>query len=161
MLVDITMPGGGVEALKQVSDSCPSVACIALTMHDDEATVSSALRAGARGYVLKGISGTELAEIVRTLHAGEIYITESLATRLLVSGVGALKESSLARINSLSERETQILRLIAKGMINKQIGCELALKEKTVKHYVTNILQKLHVSNRVEAALIAQQDLGR
>jgi DNA-binding NarL/FixJ family response regulator len=159
MLVDINMPGGGLEALQRIATSCPAVACIVITVREDEETVGRALRMGARGYVLKGISGGDLAQTVRSIYNGEVYITPSLATRLLTNESLGVNRGHHLQLDSLTEREMQILRLIAKGMINKQIGAELSLSEKTVKHYVTNILQKLQVSNRVEAALIAQRGL--
>ncbi len=161
MLVDINMPGGGLAALEGIALRYPAVACIVITVREDEETVGRALRIGARGYVLKGISGSDLAQTIRSIHYGEVYITPSLAARLLV-GVSDTPGASADHdplLGSLTEREVQILRLIAQGLINKQIGVEIGLSEKTVKHYVTNILQKLQVSNRVEAALIAQRSL--
>ncbi len=164
MLIDINMPGGGLEALRQIAETCPAVATIVITVREDEETVSRALRIGARGYVLKGISGADLAHTIRSIHQGEVYITPALAARLLAGDAAhspshTAAQSESTRLAALSEREVQILRLIAQGMINKQIGAELELSEKTVKHYVTNILQKLQVRNRVEAALIGQRDL--
>jgi two-component system, NarL family, nitrate/nitrite response regulator NarL len=162
MLVDINMPGGGLAALTTIADRCPAVACIVITVREDEETVARALRIGARGYVLKGISGRELARTIRSVHQGEVYITPALATRLLAAeetAIPAAASDARWRLNMLTEREIEILKLIAQGMINKQIGAELDLSEKTVKHYVTNILQKLQVRNRLEAALIAQQEL--
>jgi two-component system, NarL family, nitrate/nitrite response regulator NarL len=163
MLIDINMPGGGLEALRRIAKSCPAVACIVITVREDEETVGRALRVGARGYVLKGIGGKDLAQTVRSIHQGEVYITPSLAARLLASDAAPspIAGCHQSQLETLTERETQILRLIAKGRINKQIGGELDLSEKTIKHYVTNILQKLQVSNRVEAALIAQRDLAK
>ena len=111
------------------------------------------------GFLAKPFSGEDLAQTVRSIYNGEVYITPSLATRLLTNESLGVYRGHHLQLDSLTEREMQILRLIAKGMINKQIGAELTLSEKTVKHYVTNILQKLQVSNRVEAALIAQRDL--
>lgn len=161
MLVDINMPGGGLDALRRIAASCPAVACIVITVREDEETVGHALRIGARGYVLKGVSGWDLAQTIRAISQGEVYITPSLAARLLIaqSGTTAIATDQKTRVDDLTEREIQILRLIAKGMINKQIGVELELSEKTVKHYVTNVLQKLQVRNRVEAALVAEREL--
>jgi two-component system, NarL family, nitrate/nitrite response regulator NarL len=160
MLIDINMEGGGLNALKRIANSCPAVACIVITVREDEETVSQALRVGARGYMLKGIGGSELAATIRAINQGEVYITPSLAARLLM--IGTTKHdavnSSQARFDVLTAREDEILRLIAKGMINKEIGTVLDISEKTVKHYVTNILQKLQVRNRVEAALLARQN---
>lgn len=169
MLIDINMPGGGLEAVRAITASCPAVACVIITVREDEQTVLEALRLGARGYVLKGIGGQELAQTLRAVHQGEAYITPSLAARLLAAQTGGdglnrggadkPGQGREPRLGLLNEREQQILQMIAKGMINKQIGAELNLSEKTVKHYVTNILQKLQVSNRVEAALLAQRTI--
>jgi two-component system, NarL family, nitrate/nitrite response regulator NarL len=163
MLLDINMPGGGLAALRHITVAWPKMACVVITAKEDAETVGDALRIGARGYVLKGMSGTDLARALRSIHQGELYITPSLAKALLTGagpGGGAGRPAaSGSGLDHLTKRETEILRRIAQGMINKQIGHDLGLTEKTVKHYVTNILQKLHVSNRVEAALIAQQEL--
>ena len=160
MLIDINMEGSGINALKRIAASCPAVACIVISVREDEETVSQALRVGARGYVLKGIGGSELAVTIRAINQGEVYITPSLAARLLMIGTTKTDRgnSGQARFDVLTTREDEILRLIAKGMINKEIGTVLDISEKTVKHYVTNILQKLQVRNRVEAALLARQN---
>jgi two-component system, NarL family, nitrate/nitrite response regulator NarL len=160
MLIDINMEGGGLNALKRIAASCPAVACIVITVREDEETVSQALRVGARGYVLKGIGGSDLAKTIRSIHQGEVYITPSLAARLLMIGTTKPDTGTTGqpRFDVLTAREDEILRLIAKGMINKEIGAALDISEKTVKHYVTNILQKLQVRNRVEAALLARQN---
>jgi two-component system nitrate/nitrite response regulator NarL len=162
ILLDINMPGGGLEALKQITSKYPAVGCIVITVREDEYTVTRALRMGARGYILKGTSGFELAQTVRSISQGYVYITPALAARLLAAEAessDSANDQHTVPLESLSDREIQILRLLAKGLINKQIGIELGLREKTVKHYVTNILQKLQVRNRVEAALIAQRNL--
>lgn len=158
MLIDINMPGGGLNALRRISETCPAIAVLVITVRDDEETVGDALRIGARGYVLKGIGGGELVRTVRAIHQGEIYITPTLAARILTAELGPMspEREQRKRMSELNVREGQILRLIAKGKSNKQIASELDLSEKTIKHYVTNILQKLQVSNRVEAAVMAQ-----
>lgn len=158
-LLDITMPGGGVSAARQIALTCPFTKIIMLTASEEEEDVTTALKAGARAYVLKGVPARELVQIVRSVWAGEAYVTPALAVSLLsemnkpiseprhVSGVFA----------DLSERERQILECVAAGSSNKEIGAQLHLSEKTIKHYMTNILQKLQVHNRVEAALLARQ----
>lgn len=162
MLIDINMPGGGLTALQKIATSCPAVATIVITVREDEDTVAQALRLGARAYVLKGISGIELVRTVRAVKAGECYITPELATRLLcIDREAATREKQpTPTVLGLTTREDQILQRIAQGMSNKEIGRDLELAEKTVKHYVTNILQKLQVRNRVEAALLAQSSGG-
>ncbi len=160
MLLDVSLPGGGVESARAIANSCPVVKIAMLTVAQDEETVSSALGAGARGYILKGISGQELADAVRNIHAGEDYVSPSLAARLLAE----MGSKSLFRqaeghdvFSTLSAREESILIFVAEGLSNRQVGEKLSLSEKTIKHYMTNILQKLRVKNRVEAALLAQK----
>ena len=158
MLVDIHMPGGGLTAVQHVAQHWPNIACVVLTSNEDGASVGQALRVGARGYVLKGVSGQDLARTLRSIRRGELYITPTLAKALLIGMASPSNDSrNPDSLRSLNKRESDILQLIAQGLINKQIGFQLGLTEKTVKHYVTNILQKLKVTNRVEAALIAQQ----
>lgn len=160
LLLDVSLPGGGLEAARAIANSCPVVKVAMLTVAEDEETVSSALGAGARGYILKGISGQELADAVRNIHAGEDYVSPNLAARLLAE----MGSKSLFRqttgydgFASLSPREESILVLVADGLSNRAVGEKLGLSEKTIKHYMTNILQKLRVRNRVEAALLAQK----
>jgi two-component system, NarL family, nitrate/nitrite response regulator NarL len=159
MLLDMNMPGSGLAAIGQISDCCPAVKVISLTVREDHDAVTTALKLGARGYVLKGASGKQLVEIVRAVHEGGSYVSPSLAAKLL-SELDLPEQVATPRIaghENLTAREAQILRLIGKGFSNKEIGRELDLKEKTVKHYVTNILQKLQLRNRVEAAILSQR----
>lgn len=161
MLLDVSLPGGGLAAARAISTSCPVVKIAMLTVAEDEETVSAALAAGARGYILKGISGPDLVGTVRSIHAGEDYVSPSLAARLLAEMASPAGERSPMPASSvlatLHPREEQILALVAQGMSNRAIGERLGLSEKTIKHYMTNILQKLRVKSRVEAALFAQQ----
>jgi two-component system, NarL family, nitrate/nitrite response regulator NarL len=165
MLLDVNMPGGGLTALARITAAYPAIAVIILTVKEDSDTVGAALKAGARGYVLKGVSGSELATAVRTIRRGDSYITPTLAARLLAEARDA-KPGSAAHANTpnltagLSVREEQILKRLADGASNKQIGADLSLSESTIKHYMTNLMQKLQVKNRVEAALLAQRQRG-
>jgi two-component system nitrate/nitrite response regulator NarL len=159
MLLDMNMPGSGLSAVEQIAEVCPAVKVIMLTVREDHDSVTMALKLGARGYILKGVGGSELVAIVRAVHDGGSYVSPSLAAKLLSNfnqpgGKGAAGDDAL---ESLTAREEQILRLVGKGLSNKEIGNALDLKEKTVKHYVTNILQKLHLRNRVEAAVMLQR----
>lgn len=159
LLLDLTLPGGGLNAAQAVSRACPVTKIVMLTFSEQEDDVLAALKAGARGYILKGVSGRELREIVRAIHAGEVYVAPTLATALLremASGAPRPPEAA-SLLEKLTPRERQILELVASGKSNKEIGAQLDLTEKTVKHYMTNILQKLQVRNRVEAALLAQK----
>ena len=156
MLLDVSMPGGGIAALGRITAAYPVVKVIMLTVSENEEDVTAALRSGARGYVLKGVAARELVSIVRSVAAGEVYVTPSLATSLLVELTSSAGKSAASPLDDLTERERQILELVAGGDSNKEIAADLGLSEKTVKHHMTNILQKLQVRNRVEAALLAK-----
>ena len=159
ILLDVNMPGGGLMAAETISASYPVVKIIMLTGSDERETVVAALKAGAQAYVLKGVAARELNNILHTVYSGEGYVSPSLAASLL-SEMTTLQKNPVAAkddFENLTEREKQILELIAVGTNNKEIGQKLFLTEKTIKHYVTNILQKLHVRNRVQAALLAQE----
>jgi DNA-binding NarL/FixJ family response regulator len=160
IMLDVSMGGGGINAARAIAAACPIVKIAMLTVSEDEDDVLAALKVGARGYVLKGVSGPELVRIVRSINAGEPYVTPSLAASLL----GELREQTNVDedtapdpLSELTKRERQILEQVATGRSNKEIADHLFLSEKTVKHYMTNILQKLQVRNRVEAALLAQK----
>ncbi len=158
VLLDISMPGGGIKAAERISTACPVVKILMLTVSENENDVMAALEAGACGYVLKGIGGDELAGVIRSVYEGESYVTPSLAARLLME----LKKKrggppAAAPFPELSAREEQILNSVAQGLSNKEIALKLTLSEKTIKHYMTNILQKLQVRNRVEAAIKARE----
>lgn len=157
VLLDLSMPGGGgIEALRciRAQDAPPKVAI--LTVSEDDDDVMRALKAGAAGYLLKGIGSRELVAIVKDLARGLTYVSPTLAGRIL----NAMREGAARKapnpIDDLSKREEDILRLVAEGQSNKEVGLALDLQEKTVKHYMTSILQKLHARNRVEAAVIAR-----
>lgn len=154
LLLDMQFPDGtGLEVLETIQDDSPFCRVIILTVVEDEDTLVEALKRGARGYVLKGISAPELAAVVEAVAAGETYVTPQMAGRLLKE-MTARRDPDLPHISDLTDRERSILDLVAHGMTNKEIGDQLFLSEKTVKHYMTNILEKLHVRNRVEAALL-------
>lgn len=153
-LLDITMPGSGLEAARQISMACPATRIVMLTASEDEDDVVAALKAGASGYILKGVAGRELLDIVRTVAAGEAYVAPRLAWLLLRELSRPRKRGPL---EELTARERTVLELLANGLGNQAIGDQLGLAEKTIKHYMTNILAKLHVRSRVEAALLAQK----
>jgi DNA-binding NarL/FixJ family response regulator len=155
ILLDMNMPGSGLTALDRIATLCPSVRVIALTVREDHDVVRRALMLGARAYVLKGVETRDFLGIIRTVHAGGSFISTSLATKLL-EDFASEKDKPANSLPTLTDREQQILERIGRGLSNKEIARELDLREKTIKHYVTNILQKLQVRNRVEAALIAR-----
>lgn len=155
VLQDVKLPdGSGIDAVASLQTECPYSKVLVLTAVEDEETLVQALRAGAVGYVLKGVSATELVEAIRSVAAGETYVTPKMAIRLLREMGTPVSSDRADGISELSERERSILELVGEGLTNKEVGDRLFLTEKTVKHYMTNILQKLHVRNRVEAALV-------
>lgn len=164
MLVDIGMPGGGMRAAKDIVESFPGIKIIILTASESADDVMAALQSGAVGYALKDNSGAELISIVKKVHGGQAYVPPKLASKMLVDMGDQANQSPPPEadpLSGLTAREDQILQLVAAGQSNKEIGLELDISEKTVKHYMTNIMQKLQVRNRVEAALMATGKNGR
>lgn len=159
ILLDITMPGGGVQAAQAISAACPATKIVMLTASQGEEDLVAALKAGAHAYILKGVSARELVRVLRATCEGEVYVPPSLAVSLLVEMTSSTNGARVQTnpLDELTERERQILEGVAAGLSNKEIGFQLSLSEKTVKHYMTNILQKLQVRNRVEAALLAKK----
>ena len=159
VLLDISMPkGGGLGALARIMkmERPPLVAM--LTASEDEGDLMQALKLGAAGYVLKGVGASELVDLVRDLAAGRYYVTPLLAGRLLLA-MRTKEKAPVDPFSDLSHREESILKLVAQGLSNKEVGDKLSIQEKTVKHYMTSILQKLQVRNRVEAAMLARDRL--
>ena len=161
ILLDISMPGSSLDAARAIARACPEVKILMLTVSESDEDVTEALRAGAVGYILKGVGGETLVEIIRAVQRGESYVSPDLAARLLVEmRDGDPRSKDAGPLSDLTAREEQILRLVSRGLSNKEVGRELRLREKTVKHYMTGILQKLQVRNRVEAAVMAQEQLS-
>ena len=161
IMLDISMPGGGLYAAKTIVENCPVVKIIMLTASDNEDDVLTALKSGAKAYILKGVATRELLGILLAVQAGEGYVTPSLAANILselrLKEDGGRHHKQVSVVNKLTDREQEILELVAMGISNKEIGQQLQLTEKTVKHHVSNILQKLQVQNRVQAALLLAQ----
>ncbi|BAN34186.1 LuxR family transcriptional regulator [Sulfuricella denitrificans skB26] len=155
VLLDVTMTGmGGIVAAGKIATSLLGVRIMMLTVSENRENLMAALKAGAHGYVLKGVSASELRAITRRVANGEAYVTPALAADMLTEFSRPLP---LASHSELTERETKILKLLSQGLTNREIGEAMCLAEKTVKHYMTSILQKLHVRSRTEAALIAMR----
>ena len=154
ILLDINMPGNGIEAARQISGAFPGVKSVILTASESEEHVAAALEAGARGYIVKGVGVADLVRTIRAVHCGESYVSPGLAARLLTQmqrkrASGKLEEAQ----PDLTSREEEILGHVSNGLTNKEIAKRLNISEKTVKHYMTNIMQKLQVRNRVEAVM--------
>jgi RNA polymerase sigma factor (sigma-70 family) len=163
ILLDIDMPGDGLEAARIVAEECPVTRIVILTSSEEDDHLISALKLGARAYILKGVAARELLRILRAVSAGESYVPPMLAASLLLEMREAQSQQKQATspLDELTPREREILEGLAAGLSNKEIGEKLFLSEKTVKHYMTNILQKLQVRNRVEAALLAQKEMKK
>jgi DNA-binding NarL/FixJ family response regulator len=152
MLLDISLPGDGLDAAASIARTSPGVRTVMLTASESELDVASALKAGAQGYILKGMSGAEVAETVRAVYNGHSYVAPSLAARPLIQ-MGERPEI-VADKPDLTGREEEILSLVSRGMTNKEIASRLELTERTVKHHMTSIMRKSKVRNRVEAMLM-------
>ena len=163
ILLDIDMPGGGLEAARIIADELPVTRIVVLTSSEEDDHLIGALKIGARAYILKGVAARELIRILRAVWAGESYVPPILAASLLLEmrEAHSQQKQSASPLDELTPRERQILEGLAAGLSNKEIGEQLFLSEKTVKHYMTNILQKLQVRNRVEAALLAQKEMKK
>ncbi|MSU91376.1 response regulator [Rhodobacteraceae bacterium 2CG4] len=157
VLLDLSMPDGGHWALTRIAGAPEAPLVAMLTVSEDDDAVLAALGAGAAGYILKGVGSRELVRILDDLTAGRSYVAPSLAAKVLTRMNAPRRGPAQASpLDTLTRREEDILRLVAEGKSNREVGLALDLREKTVKHYMTTILQKLQVRNRTEAALLAQ-----
>ena len=152
VLLDVHMPGGGgVEVIRQVAESRPSQRFLALSVSDDPDDVIAVVRAGARGYVTKTISGVELAEAIVRVKGGDAVFSPRLAGFVLDAFAGEIPASQIdPELDQLTLREREVLRLIARGYLYKEIARELSISPKTVEAHVSAVLRKLQLSNRHE-----------
>ncbi len=159
MLLDVNMPGCGMTAARHITQTYPNVRVLFLTVSERQEDVIAALEAGARGYILKGISGPDLIRTIHSVTLGETYITPEFAARLLSSPVVKARHTDRSQDPSqhLSVREEQILKEVSLGLTNKEIAKKLELSEKTIKHYMSGVLQKLSARNRVEAIVASKR----
>lgn len=153
MILDLGIPGGGLEALKQITIEYPSVRCIILTVCDDPQTAIAAMKSGAQGYILKGVGARELKAAILTVYNNESFISPEFASKLVLA---AQAGDGLKFDSGLSHRETQILTEVQNGATNKMVAVKLNISEKTVKHYMSSIMQKYGVANRVSAVMAYQ-----
>lgn len=161
VLMDLNLPTlSGVEATTQICGQPAPPAVLVITMVDDDDTVMAAMRAGARGYVLKGATSNEIGNAVRTVASGGAVFGAGVATRLLAAatGTGGVQTARDLGAAGLTERERDVLQLLAQGRNNHQIARSLGLTVKTVQNYVSRILDKLQVSDRTQAALWVRGD---
>jgi DNA-binding NarL/FixJ family response regulator len=161
VLMDVRMPGvGGIEACRRIRGAVPSARILMLTMSDDETDLFDAIKAGASGYLLKDLPGEEVSDAIRRVYDGQAIIPPGMAATLLTE-FSRLSQQPTHTEGSpppqLTDREVEVLRLVARGMANREIAEELVISENTVKNHVRNILEKLHLHSRVEAAVYAHR----
>jgi DNA-binding NarL/FixJ family response regulator len=162
VLMDVRMPKvNGIQAARAIRDLVPSTKILMLTVSDEEDDLFQAIKAGANGYLLKEVSVEEVAEAVRAVVQGQTLITPSMASKLLNEFVNLdrrVNEKQQLPSPTLTTRELEVLKLVAKGMSNREIADELYISENTVKNHVRNILEKLHLHSRMEAVIYAVKE---
>jgi len=151
VLLDVHMPGGGgLEVIREVLAARPAIRFLALSVSDDPTDVIAVIRAGARGYVTKTISGAELADAIRRVHGGDAVFSPRLAGFVLDAFAGSLPTTVDAELDALTAREREVLRYIARGYLYKETAIRLGISVKTVEAHVSAVLRKLQLSNRHE-----------
>jgi len=163
VLLDVRMPkGSGIEACVQIKEVAPSARIIMLTISDEEADLYEAIKAGATGYLLKEISIDEVASAVRAVYDGQSLISPAMASKLLTEFALMAKRSNersqQVPTPRLTERELEVLKLVARGLNNRDIARELFISENTVKNHIRNILEKLQLHSRMEAVVYAVRE---
>jgi DNA-binding NarL/FixJ family response regulator len=162
VLLDVRMPRrGGIEACAAIKEVAPSAKIIMLTMSDEEADLYDAIKAGANGYLLKEISIDEVASGIRAVHEGQSLISPSMASKLLSEFASMVKKTDRrdqVPLPRLTDRELQVLKLVARGLNNREIARQLFISENTVKNHVRNILEKLQLHSRLEAVFYAVRE---
>jgi DNA-binding NarL/FixJ family response regulator len=159
-VLDVRLPdGSGIDLCRDIRSRMPSVACLILTAYDDDSAVGAAVLAGAAGYILKDIGGPRLVDAIRSVAGGRSLMDDAVVHRA-TEQIRRRADDDDPRLGSLGLRERQILRLIADGLTNRQIGEELGIAEKTVKNYVSSLLSKLGLERRTQAAVFQLEHRG-
>ncbi|HOA25813.1 MAG TPA: response regulator transcription factor, partial [Aggregatilineales bacterium] len=158
ILMDIEMPDcDGIEATRQIKQELPEVKIVALTVVDDDETVFEMIKSGAQGYLLKDLEAQQLFEMLEGLRRGNPPLSGQIAAKIIeeLTSPASTAEADTPEVEPLTERELDVLRLLVDGLSNKEIAQALTVTENTVKTHLTNILAKLHVRNRIQAAVYA------
>ena len=158
ILIDIEMPDcDGIEATRQIKQELPEVKIVALTVVDDDETVFEMIKSGAQGYLLKDLEAQQLFEMLEGLRRGNPPLSGQIAAKIIeeLTSPASTAEADTPEVEPLTERELDVLRLLVDGLSNKEIAQALTVTENTVKTHLTNILAKLHVRNRIQAAVYA------
>jgi DNA-binding NarL/FixJ family response regulator len=162
VLMDVRMPRrGGIDACTAIHETVPSARIIMLTISDEEADLYDAIKAGAMGYLLKEISIEEVASAIRAVHGGQSLISPSMASKLLTEFASMIKKTDDRQqlpTPRLTDREMEVLKLVAKGLNNRDIAKQLFISENTVKNHIRNILEKLQLHSRMEAVVYAVRE---
>jgi two-component system NarL family response regulator len=160
VLMDVRMPKlAGIEAARILKERLPSTKIVMLTVSDDEEDLFEAIKAGASGYLLKEINPDEVAKAIRQIQQGQSLLSPSMASKLLTEFATMTKRAEERPYHpKLTDREMQVLKLVAQGMTNREIGKELHISENTVKNHIRNILEKLHLNSRMEAVIYAVRE---
>jgi DNA-binding NarL/FixJ family response regulator len=152
--LDLSIPGGGLNALHQIGAASPSTKPIILTAVEDESAMLAAMNAGARGFALKTIAPAQFINVIYEVQAGMTYVPAELAMRVVINVANSAIKNNFSRLNTLTEHEQQILRLVSSGSSNRQIATALNRTEACIKNQMTVIMKKLQVNNRVQAAMV-------
>jgi two-component system nitrate/nitrite response regulator NarL len=158
LILEILVRGGGVAAARAILSVHSKTRVLILTASDDEVQLAQALRAGVRGYALKGISGSELVGIIKSVHAGQPYVAPALSAQLLVSS-SLEDQAPSSGLMQLSHREQQVLAGVCKGLTDKEIANTLKIKPSTIRYYLAHIFRKLKVHNRIQALRMSREFL--
>ncbi len=161
VLMDVRMPRrGGIDACTSIKDTVPSAKIIMLTISDEEADLYDAIKAGAMGYLLKEISIEEVATAVRAVHGGQSLISPSMASKLISEFASMRRGDDRQSVPAprLTDRELEVLKLVAKGLANRDIARQLYISENTVKNHIRNILEKLQLHSRIQAVAYALRE---
>jgi two-component system, NarL family, nitrate/nitrite response regulator NarL len=157
LILDVSVPGDGLAAAENALRMSPNLKIVIVTASDDESDIADALHIGAQGYILKGVSASELLSALETIDRGVPYVTPALAHRLLKQSKGKSLLANKAAALGLTARDKSVLGHLAKGLSNQQIAAELGVNVRTIKYYLTGIFRKMHVHTRVEAILEARR----